>query len=106
MPGPKLSINKAMNKSTFIITTLAAAGTGFVAGLLFAPDKGSSTRNNISKKSHEYSDYVTDRFGNLVNTVAHPFEDADDKVLRMAKNTESKAKKMVEKAENRIKKYT
>jgi gas vesicle protein len=47
-----------MNKSlsNFLVGFLAGAAAGAIAGILFAPGKGSETRQNIRKKVKEFSD--------------------------------------------------
>ena len=47
-----------MNKtvSNFLIGFLAGAAAGAIAGILFAPDKGSKTRQNIRNKVRDLSD--------------------------------------------------
>lgn len=42
--------------SNFLLGFLAGAAAGAIAGILLAPDKGSKTRQNISKKVQELSD--------------------------------------------------
>ena len=42
--------------SNFLLGFLAGAAAGAIAGILFAPDKGSHTRQNIKKKVRELSD--------------------------------------------------
>ena len=47
-----------MNKtvSNFLVGFLAGAAVGAIAGILFAPEKGSKTRQNIKKKVQDLSD--------------------------------------------------
>jgi len=47
-----------MNKtvSNFLVGFLAGAAIGAVAGILFAPEKGDKTRQNLRKKVKELSD--------------------------------------------------
>ena len=42
--------------SNFLIGFLAGAAAGAIAGILFAPDKGSQTRQNLRKKLRDLSD--------------------------------------------------
>lgn len=43
-----------MKKVNFIVATVASAVSGALIGMLFAPDKGSSTRNKIKKEGEGY----------------------------------------------------
>lgn len=42
--------------SNFLFGFLAGAAAGAIAGILFAPDKGSVTRQNLKKRVRELSD--------------------------------------------------
>jgi hypothetical protein len=54
--------NKTMSKDKFITGLLLGAAAGAVAGILFAPDKGSETRKRIVKQ-------VEDIKGNIMEQV-------------------------------------
>lgn len=86
-----------MKISSIILTTLFVGAGGIMAGTLFAPRKGSKTRNRIAKKGHEYSDYLVDNFNEIANSVSHPFEKAEDQTIRLSQKAIDKAKKMKEK---------
>jgi gas vesicle protein len=47
-----------MNKqvSNFLVGFLAGAAVGAIAGILFAPEKGSKTRQNLGRKIKDLSD--------------------------------------------------
>lgn len=80
---------KALN---ILTATLGATVIGVVLGLLFAPNKGSKTRNKISKKSQEYANYVADNYEEFVDTVSHSFDNIEKETARLAKQGKSKAK--------------
>jgi gas vesicle protein len=42
--------------SNFLLGFLAGAAAGAIAGILFAPDKGSKTRQNLREKVRDLSD--------------------------------------------------
>lgn len=51
-----------MKKFTNIIVAAAAGfAAGSAMGILFAPEKGEKTRNNISKKSKKYLQKINDQ---------------------------------------------
>lgn len=83
-----------MKISSIIITGLFAGAAGAIAGTLFAPGKGTKTRNRIAKKGQEYKDYLVDNYNDLADTVSHPFEDVEDKTIRLSEKAINKAKKM------------
>jgi len=47
-----------MSAKNVLIGTLIGMGTGAVLGLLFAPDKGSTTRKKLSEQGTRYIDAV------------------------------------------------
>jgi gas vesicle protein len=48
-----------------LFSFIAGAAAGAVLGLLFAPDKGSVTRQKIKTKAKEFSDEVSDKFDQM-----------------------------------------
>lgn len=57
-----------MKISSVIVTTIFVGAAGLIAGtLFFIPGKGVKTRNKISKKGHEYKDYLVDNFDDISN---------------------------------------
>jgi gas vesicle protein len=63
-----------MRVSTYITNTLIASAIGVLVGMLFAPRKGSRTRRKISGKNNQYTDYLSDRFDDFIDSVSHPLE--------------------------------
>ena len=53
--------------SNFLLGFLAGAAAGAIAGILFAPDKGSQTRQNIRKKVKDLSDEYGLGLGDLMD---------------------------------------
>ena len=53
--------------SNFLLGFLAGAAAGAIAGILFAPDKGSLTRQNIRKKVRDLSDEYGLGIGELID---------------------------------------
>lgn len=83
-----------MKISSFIATTLFAAAAGVIAGTLFAPGKGSRTRNRITRKGQGYKDYLMDNFDNFADSVSHPFEKLEDETIRLRKKANAKVKQI------------
>lgn len=83
-----------MKALTFIATTLAFPAAGIAAGMLFAPKKGSKTRRDISRKSHQYSDYVSDKLDDLIDTGAEYMDHFEDKSEELTDKAKAKAKKV------------
>ncbi len=83
-----------MKITSIIMTGLLAGAAGAIAGTLFAPGKGSKTRNKIAKKGQEYKESVKDNFNEITDTITHPFEDIEDKTIRISQKAIDKAKEI------------
>lgn len=53
---------------------LAGFATGTLAGILFAPEKGSKTRKKILRKSEDYTDAVKEKFNESFEEITEKFE--------------------------------
>jgi gas vesicle protein len=84
-----------MRALTFITTTLGATAIGITLGMLFAPYKGSKTRDKLSIKSHNYADNLEDSFDDITDTASHSFESIENETKRLAKKGKAQIKKVV-----------
>ncbi|MEA9411909.1 YtxH domain-containing protein [Flavobacterium sp. PL02] len=57
-----------MKTSNTILGIIGAAAAGALLGVLFAPDKGSKTRQKIADKSKDYKDDFKGKLDNIVST--------------------------------------
>lgn len=65
-----------MNSTGKIITALAAgAALGLVAGILFAPDKGSETRKKLKAKGKKFKESVTEKFEDMAKAAKEKAEE-------------------------------
>ncbi len=76
-----------MKSSNILVGFLAGAAVGALAGILFAPDKGSTTRKKIATKTGDISDSVKNSFNSFIDGVKEKYagakeevEDFDDKI--------------------------
>lgn len=93
-----------MSTCSVVLGTLSGLAIGVLAGILFAPEKGSTTRQQILDKGDDYvgklksklgefSDSITDKFEStledaeeLVDTGKETFEDVKNDVKNTAAN--------------------
>lgn len=66
--------------SKIVVGFLAGAAIGALAGILFAPDKGSNTRKKISSKSGDITDSVKNSFNDFIDGVKQTYAGAEEEV--------------------------
>lgn len=74
--------------SNFLLGFLAGAAAGAIAGILFAPEKGSATRQNIRKKVLDLSDEYGLGIGEMMNEMGIEPE-PEPKAQRAKRKTET-----------------
>ena len=60
---------------------------GLIAGLLLAPEKGSETRQRLSRKAND----LKDKFDDFVDTISEKFESFKTETEGMARTAKSEA---------------
>ena len=63
-----------MSTGKVILGLVAGAAAGAVLGTLFAPEKGSVTRKQISQKGENYFDTLKTKFDEFITTATNEFE--------------------------------
>lgn len=63
-----------MNSSKVLLGVLGGLAAGALAGILFAPDKGSKTRKKIVDKSKGFADDMKGKFEDLYEDVTDKYE--------------------------------
>lgn len=69
-----------------VLGSLAGLAIGAIAGILFAPEKGSTTRKQIRDKGKDYMDKLKSKTGEFSDSLTEKFE-------RTKKNAENLAEK-------------
>lgn len=73
-----------MSTGKVIIGVLAGAAVGAALGILFAPDKGSETRQKISRKAQDYAGSVKDKFGEWMDSITSQFSSMKEEAAEAA----------------------
>ncbi|MBK7871485.1 MAG: YtxH domain-containing protein [Saprospiraceae bacterium] len=92
-----------MSAGKVLLGVLAGVAVGATLGILFAPDKGSSTRKKISKKGEDYAEELSAKFNDFINSVAQKFETVQEEATRMVENGKKKSRKSCRGTELRYK---
>jgi gas vesicle protein len=66
--------------SKIIVGFLAGTAVGALAGILFAPEKGSETRKKIAAKSGDITDSVKNSFNDFIDGVKQTYAGAKGEV--------------------------
>jgi len=95
-----------MSTGKVVLGTMAGLAIGAIAGILFAPEKGSTTRKQIMDKSDDYVDKLKSKFGEFRDSFAEKFEstkkDAEN-LVEKGKEKYDEAKKDVKNAASNFK---
>ncbi len=89
-----------MSTGKVVLGALAGLALGAALGILFAPEKGKTTRRKISKKSRDFAEDMTDKFNELIDTLSHKFEGAKDEVKMKMEDGKARAERAYENATN------
>jgi gas vesicle protein len=73
-----------MSSGKVFLGVLAGAAAGALAGILFAPAKGSKTRIRILKKGEDYSDALKEKLNDLLEVITEKFEKVKEDVSEYA----------------------
>ena len=80
-----------MKSRNLLISILAGAAAGALAGILLAPEEGAKTRKKIVKKGEDYYGSMLDRINKLFDTISK-------KVGKVKKEADITAEKVKEEA--------
>jgi gas vesicle protein len=89
-----------MKTSKTILGILGAAAAGALLGVLFAPDKGSKTRQKIADKGKDYKNDFKGKIDHIVNKISTNSRDFMDKTKSKVNNTKEEVSDGIEHATN------
>jgi len=76
--------------SKILVGFLAGAAVSALAGILFAPDKGSNTRKKIADKSGDIKDSVKNSYNDFVDGVKQTYAGAKEEAEDFANKAKAK----------------
>jgi gas vesicle protein len=87
-----------MNRSSgnALLAFLVGAAAGGLAGILFAPDKGSNTRDRLSYRLHTYRKTLEDLLDDLVTEKNGAFSEAKSHGEKVVNDAREKAERLLE----------
>ncbi|WP_309612819.1 YtxH domain-containing protein [Flavobacterium sp.] len=79
-----------MKTSNVILGVLGGVAVGAIAGILFAPAKGTKTRKKIMKKGNDYTKDLKTKFGDFYDGVTTKYENIVDDAKEFATDHKEK----------------
>lgn len=75
-----------MSTGKVVLGTLAGVAIGGILGILFAPEKGSVTRQQIMDKGNDYADELKSKYNEFADTISEKLHGAKDFAQEMVEN--------------------
>jgi len=82
-----------MSAGKIFLGVLAGVAAGSLLGILFAPEKGSTTRKKICKKGEDDIDTLKEKFNEFINGITEKFEKVKGEVKDFAEKSEETEEK-------------
>lgn len=73
-----------MSTGKVVLGTLAGLAIGAIAGILFAPEKGSTTRKQIMDKGNDFVDKAKSKYDEIRDSVAETIESTKNDAENLA----------------------
>lgn len=91
-----------MSTGKVVLGAVAGLAVGAILGVLFAPEKGSVTRKQITDKGHDLADGVKSKYKELADSVSEKFQSAKHDAQEFAENGKAKYEDIKKDAGNAI----
>ena len=84
------------NSGSSLLAFLIGAAAGSIIGILYAPDKGSNTRDKLSYRLHKYRKSLEDLIDELINDEDLAFSEAKSNSDQVVNDAREKAELLLE----------
>jgi len=76
-----------MNPGKVLLGVLTGVAAGALLGILFAPDKGSNTRKQISKKGEDFTEGLKEELSKFLENISIKFDEVKEDVPDVTEQT-------------------
>lgn len=84
------------NNGSSLLSFLIGAAAGSIIGILYAPDKGSNTRDKLSYRLHKYRKSLEELIDDLINEEDSTFSEAKTHGEKVVNDAREKAERLLE----------
>ena len=78
-----------MSSKKILVGVVSGVAIGALLGMLFAPKKGSETREKINKLAGEFGNLAKEKFNELLDGIIEKFEGTKDEVSELTQKVET-----------------
>jgi gas vesicle protein len=75
-----------MSTGKVVLGTMAGLAIGGILGILFAPEKGSVTRQQIMDQGNDYADELKSKYNDFADIISEKMHSAKEFAQEMAEN--------------------
>ena len=79
-----------MSNTKTTLAIIAGVAIGALAGILFAPEKGSETRKKIASNTGDLAESLKNSFGDFVDNLKNVYADAGSKTEKFKESAKAK----------------
>jgi len=88
-----------MSSGKVLLGLLAGVAAGALLGILFAPDKGKTTRKKMSKNGEDYLETAKEKFNEFLDDISEKIGEVKEEVTDFAEKGKAKTEKAKKDAE-------